>query len=799
MSNTYIKKYDVGQIKLDLPYANYIHELPLLSFGDVQHTINLSLVYNYSARKREIESGYTGETNPFNIASGFKLNLQKRLIKDNQGCPIEIQEENGDFVSLNQLYSNTYTFKDESQRILRITEKQNSTLDPSGNIIYDPDSITYTYTVEYPDFSKEEYNDSGLITTVYDKYNNVVLSYEYNENEQLQSIHFTDSKTILFEYDESNLLKSVSYAGRPSNFFYDDNNYMLAKIDHYSGDVYEFTLSGMNYTVASKDDNNIIASSKELELEDNKTIKVIDKIKGETINQVLYKYPYDLSYDMSPYGYVDIVNKNGVETRMQFLDGKATCSYEVKNGVVQFGGDGYQSKVLSNVTFYKATRAYDNFEAAGVQTRCDGNTMNIPDSFATWSFNPGKSGYYMLSGWIKLNGDDGIDYNISIGNHSNIMEEYDLGRLYLGQWKYFSIMFYSSGTVYVNGGTNNVSLCDLRLTFQTDANSMSEYVLFYGNETIPFRNVDFYYRQYGEEVEFKNVTFSDILKYKLRKKKYNLYYEGYSENCTNIIKDITDIKIFHNESYISISELDLGVRAYSDEKELLTRISIDENNPDTDIVKTQTVGDDEVSTERINNNLDVISSMTNGITTEYERNAQGLIERESVAGLYRHDTSYTDTLITVSDVDLDSDTEAVISTTKYHINSTWGGVKKVEVLDSNNTVLSVIDDTYDDDMSVLMKKAFDNSETRKNVFGYTDGRLTSITGGALSYGFGYSNKGELASVSKNGAGVEHHAYTENIDESTQEKTGETTVVSKYPTESGALHTETKLFDKYGRL
>ena len=224
MSNTYVKKYDVGQIKLDLPYANYIHELPLLSFGDVQHTINLSLVYNYSARKREIESGYTGETNPFNIASGFKLNLQKRLIKDNQGCPIEIQEENGDFVSLNQLYSNTYTFNDESQRILRITEKQNSTLDPSGNIIYDPDSITYTYTVEYPDFSKEVYNDSGLITTVYYKYNNVVLSYEYNENEQLQSIHFTDSKTILFEYDESNLLKSVSYAGRTSNFFYDNRS-----------------------------------------------------------------------------------------------------------------------------------------------------------------------------------------------------------------------------------------------------------------------------------------------------------------------------------------------------------------------------------------------------------------------------------------------------------------------------------------------------------------------------------------------------------------------------------------------
>ena len=133
--------------------------------------------------------------------------------------------------------------------------------------------------------------------------------------------------------------------------------------------------------------------------------------------------------------------------------------------------------------------------------------------------------------------------------------------------------------------------------------------------------------------------------------------------------------------------------------------------------------------------------------------------------------------------------------TSYTTDDTWGVVTAVTLPDG-----SVITDTYDDDRSVLMKKAFDNNETRKNVFGYIDGRVISITGGALSYGFGYNtDNGELASVSKNGAGVEHHAYTENIDESTLEKTGETTVVSKYPTESGALHTETKLFDKYGRL
>ena len=43
---SYVKSYDVGQIKLDLPRANHIHELSLLSFSDVQNTVNLSLVFN---------------------------------------------------------------------------------------------------------------------------------------------------------------------------------------------------------------------------------------------------------------------------------------------------------------------------------------------------------------------------------------------------------------------------------------------------------------------------------------------------------------------------------------------------------------------------------------------------------------------------------------------------------------------------------------------------------------------------------------------------------------------------------
>ena len=194
MSNTYVKKYDVGQIKLDLPYANYIHELPLLSFGDVQHTINLSLVFNY-ARKHDGDCS-------FYIAEGFKLNLQKRIGFDAcAGTPLEFIESNGKCISLSK-DGDIYTFRDESQRILR--------------------KIGSTYEVEYPDFSKEVYNNHGYITVAYDKYGTEVLTYTY-EDDRLTNISYRGSKDIVLGYNSSNQLVSITYAGCPINFNYNDD------------------------------------------------------------------------------------------------------------------------------------------------------------------------------------------------------------------------------------------------------------------------------------------------------------------------------------------------------------------------------------------------------------------------------------------------------------------------------------------------------------------------------------------------------------------------------------------------
>lgn len=168
--STYIKKYDVGTITIDLPYNSYIHNLPLLSFNDFRDSVNISLVFN---QKLKID-----EDNSFNIGKGYKLNIHKKIIFQNN-IPIKLMESNGKYVLLNRnknslnenstIYNNVYTFDDESKRILRVKTRLNT----QTNI-----DETY-YEVENDDLSKEIYNSLGYLHYIYDKYDDVYLEYHY--------------------------------------------------------------------------------------------------------------------------------------------------------------------------------------------------------------------------------------------------------------------------------------------------------------------------------------------------------------------------------------------------------------------------------------------------------------------------------------------------------------------------------------------------------------------------------------------------------------------------------------------
>ena len=81
---SYVKKYDVGGVRLDPGKTNYIYELPLLSLNTRNRNDVLSLVYH---------SGATN--NQFHISNGFKLNIQKRIALNAEGNPDKFEEGNG--------------------------------------------------------------------------------------------------------------------------------------------------------------------------------------------------------------------------------------------------------------------------------------------------------------------------------------------------------------------------------------------------------------------------------------------------------------------------------------------------------------------------------------------------------------------------------------------------------------------------------------------------------------------------------------------------------------------------------
>ena len=145
---SYVKNYDVGNVRIDAPYMHIVHELPLLSFGDVQHTIGLSLVF----RSRLMNNAYY-------VSEGYKLNLHKRLVLTPEEIPACLEDGDGAIYPL-ECYGDIFMFQDGSQRIVRKLADA-------------------TFELEYPDFSKERYNGNGYIISVHDKYGDEYMTYQY--------------------------------------------------------------------------------------------------------------------------------------------------------------------------------------------------------------------------------------------------------------------------------------------------------------------------------------------------------------------------------------------------------------------------------------------------------------------------------------------------------------------------------------------------------------------------------------------------------------------------------------------
>ena len=839
---SYVKNYDAGQINVDLlntvgfdepPYVQYTHELPLLSFGDVQHNLNLSLVFNYERYRDE----KANNKNPFFIAPGFKLNLHKRLIINQYDLLTAFQGEDGrniDIVS----FGNKFTFDDESQRIIRRTAHVQKPI--GGNTLPEDDLTTYTYAVEHSDFSKEDYNESGRITNSYDKYGNVVLSYTYNTSGQLTSVTFRGSKTVTLAY-ASNRLNSITYNGKTTTFNYKSDG-SLNYVQHYTGVKYTFTLSKPSYSAydvnfeckASATENSATVSySKNLTLvyESNNyayKVNVIDKIGSNAVNTVTYRFPKTIALleTKPPFKYVDIIDNNGVETRMQIFDHKAMCSYEVQNGEPQFESD--TNKFIGDVTLYNSESGLKNAQSTGVQTRNSGLVIidHPKNHYHCWQMDIGlsvvKKGCYTVSGWVRSSDVNHKSKTFFINNSGATVNGLDIYLEPNGIWQYFSLTTYiEANYIYAKVEQDSAEFKDVRFTccgsLDTEDSTWhmrsTEYNLLYGNVEIPFEDARFYYTSGGTNTEIKGtdesdekqVNFADALRYKLRKKRDGVSNEVYYNNCKDIVTGTTDLKVLHGGSYISISNFDLGVKNYFPGRTSLTRITVDDNNQSSNIVKvckvTQKTGETteettEVSTEKLNKYLDTVESTSEGITNYYEYASTncGLISKQTSApvGVSKDNTTNSKVIVKRYNYDtgltkLNSVIDEFGKTTTYTTDDIYGVVTGVTLPDG-----AVVTDAYDDDKCTLTSRKFASATNSRNTkFSYSKGMLNSLihrdANDLIEFAFGY-DKGKLIKVEKDTSVIEEHEHPSD----TQAK-------NYYPSKSSALHSQICTYDKYGRL
>ena len=777
MSN-YIKKYNGGEIVVDLPYNSFIHELPLFDFNTFRNKYNISLVYNHKIKK--------AGTNPFNIGTGFKLNVQKKLIIENNK-PVKLLDVNGNFISLIENIdlsdsNNLFTFLDDSKRVLRF--------------------ISNGFEIENEDLSKEVYNQAGNIIASYDKYEDLYISYTY-ENGLLKGINCeSDDRYVELNYT-NNVLTSISYGGATITLSYNLPN---LTVYHYSGVTFDITITNSKYTVlGSAVENAIVTYSKECTFS-NYNIVLTSKVGTDTVDTMIYSYPELVSGDCGLHSQVNVSNTKGLEKRIQFLDEKMLYSYELDYDYddVHFDDDLFQN----NVTIYNTLDDGKVNSFKGNFRYSDGTNM-IKDGVINNAYKLDRQAYsnvkgnYLVTGWIKSD---------SIGSQTIYVSNNTGGYLYsfnvvigeANKWQFFAYQFeIDANFIYVYSNPSGVELKDLRITYQISyiiGENNKSYATYKEDvlinkttlEVIPMNQVQFYYRVSNGD-GFIQMTASDLMRYNRRLIKINnnnsdnditndLYNEIYYNNGKNAINDVILLQVVISEGSMpeDLDDYDVGYRYYNFENEYSSIIKKYNGTNGIVFQVTNNKNGSHYSCQYLNAYYDVVKETKDNITTLYTRD-KGLITRKQVEGLYNISYTYDVTNNTV--LVKDEYGEGVsLSGITYHMNPVWGVVYK------NTTYNGTTEEsTYDDDMSSILEKKFNNQSFGiKNLFGYSKGNLNSLTCDTLNYGFEYE-KGELIKVNKFGTTIEEQTHDDFVH------------TLYYPNTSNFVYNKQYNYDEYDRL
>ena len=770
MSNNYVKKYECGNLGLDLPYANCIYELPLLSFSDMRNGLTLSLVFNRDLKERG--------GNPFDIVDGYKLNLQKRIFWD--GNTLCYQGGNGKTERLNEADEivGLHTFNDDSRRIVR--------------------SVNSGFVLESSDYSKEVFNSDGNIIEAYDKYGDKLLCFQYTAN-KLSSIQYREgaaAKTISFGYDTASRIISIRYSGNSSDITSLSYGTYHVFVSHYSGVTYSLYAYEKSFTalVSGIEDSETFSYGKKclVDSNDGYTYILSDWVGEEEVYKTQYRYSHTIDSPYVSHNHVEITDNLGVKTRVQFSSGKMTYSYEIGENDTEFLNNYY----VGNVNVYRTEDNVHNVQTAYVQKHNSGIPM-VAHGARRWSYNASdfdmENGYFVLSGWIKQkdeNVQDEFKYVSVIPTPSNLTYEFYLSGASYNKWTYFAFKFFIIPTqIDVLFPDGIIESKDVRISYQAthvwseelkDYIPISEDALIHKTNGTVIPLSEIFFSAYGYDPEYDFSSYADLLRYILNKKKgINLNEFYYSNNKVVVpINQNSSIKFGYRsqsdaETYF-LSDYYLCKRSYS-KKGVFTTVIQDDQNDCLLLYKTIDENGNVIASQKYNGYMDVVCAMSEGVTTTYTRD-KGLVTETDVNGEYSTSMQYDESsgVITATD--------EFGHQTKYAVNMDWGTVEKVEFPDT-----SAVTDTYDADRSTLEAKKFGTiDENRTHSFGYKGGNLSSLSCGDLNYGFSYS-KGELAGVSKIGTSVVEYTNTP------------TSVKSSYPEASGANYAITHNYDKYGRL
>ncbi len=773
MSNTYVKKYDVGQVKVDLPSATYIHELPLLSFGDVLHTINLSLVYNHKMYRDGINTSF--------INPGFRINLQKQINFENN-IPKFLQDENGQCVPLTYWNSGAlYTFEDDSKRILR--------------------RLGSTYELENPDRSKEYYSEAGRITSIVDKYGETILLYTYNGSNQLISITYRGTKTIEFGY-LANKLYSITYAGKTTTIGYDDTRLTVA---HYSDVDYHFNTSYNNFVVYSTDageEYSDTCSRKYICSVNGNTLVASKVVCGTNVDTTTYNF-WDYSEATSVCNFVDVTDKFGVTSRIQLENRKPAYSYELTDNF--FDGEAMGDPIYTGTVF-----SHNSKDIMGPQSKSSG--LKLEEMVANYwhvgiTSRENITGRLVLSGWMNVASSDSCTFTIrkpGIPDHEYCVT-HSVPVIKDQTWQYFAFSFNINNMIEITVTTDipTIYLKDLRLTFQSGT-ILSETPVYVasvedvfihersdGDKILTIDECKFYI---GNTLLNQKVTCTDVLKYKINQMYRAHSNEIYYDDCKGVTVRSNPFVMKYDEGdatyTVPVTSLAVGTKKYKKAKEYITKTNFYTVNDSTHLMSKSFTSAGYYKEDVYDEYLNLISSTVEGVTTTYVRNSKGMVTSQKITAI-----GTTEEIVTSASYD-DNCTKVISTTNEFGVTTTyqtdevWGLINQAFV-DGNN----VVSNEYDMNKLALTKKLFSSDANgRNNTLDYSNGRLSSLTSNTLNYTFEYTPKDELASVSKNNNLVETHNYCDNV-ENTENTEKETVVYNNYENS----HSEIQHFDEYGRL